>query len=127
MLFSCFVKILVSARGYAQLYQFFFIVLQLYDIFIISCLLHSCKKSFDLFFTKSFCSPTSSSHKKSTVDGGSVPKERYERTKSSLETELRDLRERYLEMSLKYAEVESEREDLVMKLKANRSGKRWFG
>ncbi|KAI3472611.1 hypothetical protein Pfo_029789 [Paulownia fortunei] len=52
--------------------------------------------------------------------------ERYERTKSSLETELRDLRERYLEMSLKYAEVESQREDLVMKLRATRRGKRWF-
>ncbi|KAH6806045.1 hypothetical protein C2S51_030876 [Perilla frutescens var. frutescens] len=55
-----------------------------------------------------------------------VARERYERTKSSLETELRDLRERYLEMSLKYAEVEGQREDLVMKLKATRSGKRWF-
>ncbi|PIN21475.1 E3 ubiquitin ligase involved in syntaxin degradation [Handroanthus impetiginosus] len=52
--------------------------------------------------------------------------ERYERTKSSLETELRDLRERYLEMSLKYAEVEARREDLVMKLRAARGVKRWF-
>ncbi|KAL7137487.1 hypothetical protein ABFS83_10G095800 [Erythranthe nasuta] len=51
---------------------------------------------------------------------------RYERTKSSFETELRELRERYLEMSLKYAEVETQREDLVMQLKAARSGKRWF-
>ncbi|KAL7096756.1 hypothetical protein ACP275_10G099600 [Erythranthe tilingii] len=51
---------------------------------------------------------------------------RYERTKSSFETELRELRERYLEMSLKYAEVETQREDLVMQLKATRSGKRWF-
>lgn len=55
-----------------------------------------------------------------------VARERYERTKSSLETELRDLKERYLEMSLKYAEVEEQREDLVMKLKATRSGKRWL-
>ncbi|GFP85541.1 hypothetical protein PHJA_000697800 [Phtheirospermum japonicum] len=55
-----------------------------------------------------------------------VARERYERTKSSLETELKDLRERYLEMSLKYAEVESEREDLVMKLKVSKGVKRWF-
>ncbi|KAK6147099.1 hypothetical protein DH2020_018011 [Rehmannia glutinosa] len=58
--------------------------------------------------------------------GEVVERERYERTNSSLETELRDLRERYLEMSLKYAEVESQREDLVMKLKTTRNGKRWF-
>lgn len=55
-----------------------------------------------------------------------MARERYERTKSSLETELRDLRERYLNMSLKYAEVEEQREDLVMKLKASTSGKKWF-
>ncbi|KAL2250689.1 golgin subfamily A member 4-like [Sesamum indicum] len=64
--------------------------------------------------------------KKPAADGEVVARERYERTKSSLETELRDLRERYLEMSLKYAEVEAEREDLVMKLKATRGGKKWF-
>ncbi|KAL3839723.1 hypothetical protein ACJIZ3_024314 [Penstemon smallii] len=60
-------------------------------------------------------------------DGKVVAREKYERTKSSFETELRDLRDRYLKMSLKYAEVEAQREDLVMKLKASRSGKRWFG
>ncbi|KAL0338528.1 UNVERIFIED_CONTAM: hypothetical protein Sangu_1374900 [Sesamum angustifolium] len=64
--------------------------------------------------------------KKPAADVEVVARERYERTKSSLETELRDLRERYLEMSLKYAEVEAEREDLVMKLKATRGGKKWF-
>ncbi|KAG6433972.1 hypothetical protein SASPL_105591 [Salvia splendens] len=53
-------------------------------------------------------------------------RDKYERTKSSLETELRDLKQRYLEMSLKYAEVEGEREDLVMKLRATRTGNRWF-
>ncbi|KAK6942718.1 NT-type C2 domain [Dillenia turbinata] len=52
--------------------------------------------------------------------------ERYQRTKSSLELELRDIRERYFNMSLKYAEVEAQREELVMKLKAEKSGKRWF-
>ncbi|KAL6500865.1 hypothetical protein OROHE_025360 [Orobanche hederae] len=68
------------------------------------------------------------SWKKPSVNGQVVPRERYERTKSSLETELRELKERYLEMSLKYAEVETEREDLVMKLKsaASNGGKRWF-
>ncbi|KAG8376629.1 hypothetical protein BUALT_Bualt09G0083300 [Buddleja alternifolia] len=64
--------------------------------------------------------------KKPGGNGEVVARERYERTKSSLETELRDLRERYLEMSLKYAEVEGEREDLVMKLRATRGVKRWF-
>ncbi|KAA8516614.1 hypothetical protein F0562_016880 [Nyssa sinensis] len=64
--------------------------------------------------------------RKSTAEGEVVAKERYERTKSSLETELRDIRERYLHMSLKYAEVEAQREDLVMKLKAVKNGKRWF-
>lgn len=46
--------------------------------------------------------------------------------KSALEAELKDLRERYFHMSLKYAEVEDEREQLVMKLKAANTGKRWF-
>ena len=50
--------------------------------------------------------------------------ERYERTKSSLETEIVDLRDRYFQMSLQYAEVEAQREDLVMKLKASTNGKR---
>lgn len=48
-------------------------------------------------------------------------------TKPSLETELKELQDRYFQMSLKYAEVEAEREDLVMMLKASKStGKRWF-
>ncbi|XP_059646792.1 uncharacterized protein LOC132293361 [Cornus florida] len=63
--------------------------------------------------------------KKSTAEGEVVAKERFERTKSSLESELRDLRERYFNMSLKYAEVEAQREDLVMKLR-EKNGKRWF-
>ncbi|EPS67144.1 hypothetical protein M569_07633, partial [Genlisea aurea] len=41
--------------------------------------------------------------------------------------EVEELKERYLEMSLKYAEVEAQREQLVMKLKEFRSSdKRWF-
>ena len=64
--------------------------------------------------------------RKTTAEGEVVAKERYERTKSSLETELRDLRERYSQMSLRYAEVEAEREDLVMQLKVSKNGKKWF-
>ncbi|XP_057984283.1 uncharacterized protein LOC131168676 isoform X2 [Malania oleifera] len=63
---------------------------------------------------------------KSMVEGDIVAKERYERKKSSLEAELRDIRERYFHMSLKYAEVEAQREELVMKLKGSKNGKRWF-
>lgn len=37
---------------------------------------------------------------------------------SLLEAELQEIRERYLQISLKYAEVEAEREQLVMKLKS---------
>ncbi|XP_004306171.1 PREDICTED: sporulation-specific protein 15-like [Fragaria vesca subsp. vesca] len=55
-----------------------------------------------------------------------VAKDRFERSKSSLETELKEIRERYLSMSLRYAEVEAEREELVMKLKQSKSGKKWF-
>ncbi|KAL5546008.1 hypothetical protein UlMin_005695 [Ulmus minor] len=55
-----------------------------------------------------------------------VARDKYERTKSSLEAELRDIRERYSDMSLKYAEVEALREELVMKLKASSNGRRWF-
>ncbi|PON56159.1 RPG related protein [Parasponia andersonii] len=64
--------------------------------------------------------------RKSTPEGEVVSKEKFEHTKSSLEAELRDIRERYLDMSLKYAEVEAQREELVMKLKTAKSGKRWF-
>ncbi|XP_074373134.1 uncharacterized protein LOC141713562 [Apium graveolens] len=60
-----------------------------------------------------------------SVSGSEVAaNERYERTKSSLETEIVDLRDRYFQMSLRYAEVEAQREDLVMKLKAHSNGKR---
>ncbi|KAI3721860.1 hypothetical protein L2E82_32879 [Cichorium intybus] len=45
-----------------------------------------------------------------------------------LEAELKELQERYLHMSLKYAEVEAQREELVIKLKAERpgTGRSWF-
>ncbi|CAA3008446.1 Hypothetical predicted protein [Olea europaea subsp. europaea] len=83
------------------------------------------KIQLDRFMSMGYNNHTVTS-KQSTVSGDVVTRQRYERTKSSLETELRDLRERYLQMSLKYAEVEAQREDLVMKLKANKGGKRWF-
>lgn len=49
-------------------------------------------------------------------------------SKTILEAELRELRERYSMMSLKYAEVEAQREELVMKLRttSRNSSKRWF-
>lgn len=40
-----------------------------------------------------------------------------ERNKS-METELKEMRERYLEMSLKFAEVEGERQKLVMTVRS---------
>jgi hypothetical protein len=44
-----------------------------------------------------------------------------------LEGELRDMKERLLNMSLQYAEVEAQRERLVMELKATKKGGgRWF-
>ncbi|URE28009.1 hypothetical protein MUK42_17857 [Musa troglodytarum] len=45
---------------------------------------------------------------------------------SSLEAELREMKERYLNMSLQYAEVEAQREGLVMQLKSMKKEKRWF-
>ncbi|KAF7804384.1 golgin subfamily B member 1-like [Senna tora] len=57
---------------------------------------------------------------KSMGGGELVTKENFERTKSMLEAELRDIQERYLHMSLKYAEVEAQREELVMKLKVTK-------
>lgn len=59
------------------------------------------------------------------VDGKTVNKEHC-KDASLLETELNELQERYLHMSLKYAEVEAQREELVSKLKAVKPGKSWF-
>lgn len=56
----------------------------------------------------------------------SMKKDGYDRKVSSLEAELKDLQERYLQMSLKYAEVEAQKEQLVMKLKSVNSGRKWF-
>ncbi|XP_021830760.1 intracellular protein transport protein USO1-like [Prunus avium] len=68
----------------------------------------------------------SETRRNSKAEAEKAAKERYERSRSSLETELKDIRERYLHMSLRYAEVEAQREELVMKLKAAKGGKRWF-
>ncbi|KAG9150105.1 hypothetical protein Leryth_009685 [Lithospermum erythrorhizon] len=64
--------------------------------------------------------------KKSAVGSDEEAEQRYERSKSPLETELKELQDRYFQMSLKYAEVEAQREDLVMQLKASKSAKGWF-
>ncbi|XP_050254616.1 uncharacterized protein LOC126700488 [Quercus robur] len=66
------------------------------------------------------------SPKKSIAEDDIVAKESNGRTKSSLEAELIDIRERYLHMSLRYAEVEAQREELMMKLRASKNVKRWF-
>ncbi|CAL0316939.1 unnamed protein product [Lupinus luteus] len=62
----------------------------------------------------------------SLAEGDLVTKERFEHTKSMLEKELTDLQERYFHMSLKYAEAEAGREELVMKLKEAKNKKGWF-
>ncbi|XP_044509749.1 myosin-11-like isoform X2 [Mangifera indica] len=59
-------------------------------------------------------------------EDGTAKKNGYDRKAASLEAELKDLRERYFQMSLKYAEVEAEREQLVMKLKAGNTRRKWF-
>lgn len=59
------------------------------------------------------------------VDAKAVKKE-HDKDTSLLEIELKELQERYLHMSLKYAEVEAQREELVLKLKAVKPGKSWF-
>lgn len=48
------------------------------------------------------------------------------KTSSVLEKELKELQERYFHMSLKYAEVEDQREQLVMQLKAASGRRSWF-
>ncbi|GAB4855015.1 hypothetical protein Ancab_023602 [Ancistrocladus abbreviatus] len=47
-------------------------------------------------------------------------------TVSALEVELKDLREGYFQLSLKYAGVEAQREELVMKLNSTNDRRRWF-
>ena len=65
-------------------------------------------------------------HSQADTRRNSKAEERHERSRSSLEAELKDIRERYLDMSLRYAEVEAQREELVMKLKTAKGGRRWF-
>ncbi|KAH7547815.1 hypothetical protein JRO89_XS14G0019800 [Xanthoceras sorbifolium] len=61
-----------------------------------------------------------------TSEDGGVKRNEYDRKAASLEAELRDLQERYFHMSLKYAEVEAQREQLVLKLKTVNNGRKWF-
>jgi hypothetical protein len=63
---------------------------------------------------------------KSVAEEELVTKEKFERTKSKLEAELTDIQDRYFHMSLKYAEVEAKREELVMQLKMAKSKKGWL-
>ncbi|KAH7854858.1 hypothetical protein Vadar_018473 [Vaccinium darrowii] len=78
---------------------------------------------------KSFLSGTqvdhSDTHENLEAQNKANNKEEKKHKADLLEAELREIRERYLEMSLKYAEVEAQREQLVMKLKTVNSGKRW--
>ncbi|XP_057475215.1 uncharacterized protein LOC130763332 [Actinidia eriantha] len=68
----------------------------------------------------------SDSNNKFEFANQAIGKDENEQKAALLEAELREIRERYFQMSLKYAEVEAQREQLVMKLKAVNSGKRWF-
>ncbi|KAL4576798.1 hypothetical protein LXL04_012898 [Taraxacum kok-saghyz] len=61
----------------------------------------------------------------SAIDETTIKKD-HDKDVSLLETELKELQERYLHMSLKYAQVESEREQLVIKLKSDKPGRSWF-
>ncbi|CAL9157004.1 unnamed protein product [Musa hybrid cultivar] len=56
-------------------------------------------------------------NKTMTTDTNKIP---------SLEAELKDMKERYLHMSLQYAQVEAQREELVLKLKSMQKERRWF-
>lgn len=49
-----------------------------------------------------------------------------ENADQSIQMELKDLREQYFQMSLKYAEVEAQREELVIKLKSTSTRRSWF-
>ncbi|KAI0528687.1 hypothetical protein KFK09_001229 [Dendrobium nobile] len=62
----------------------------------------------------------------SKIDSGNASKVDPSTKISSLETELKEMRERYLHMSLQYAEVEAQREELVMQLKSAKKDKKWF-
>lgn len=49
-----------------------------------------------------------------------------ERKLQVLEAELMEIRERYLHISLKYAESEAQREQLQLKMKASNERRSWF-
>ncbi|XP_042487633.1 paramyosin-like, partial [Macadamia integrifolia] len=64
--------------------------------------------------------------KQLTAVGEILQKEGYEQKASLLEAELKEIRERYFHMSIRYAEVEAQREELVIELKTLKNGRRWF-
>jgi len=66
--------------------------------------------------------PKNDKFQRNTINEGG---ENEDKSLSALEAELNDIRERYLHMSLKYAEVEEQREQLVLKLKTVSEGSRW--
>ncbi|KAL5709715.1 hypothetical protein ACHQM5_020372 [Ranunculus cassubicifolius] len=64
--------------------------------------------------------------KKLLSDGQNVNGNSPKKSSSAVESELKDIRERYFHMSLRFAEVEAEREELVMQIKNLKGGRRWF-
>lgn len=74
-----------------------------------------------LVFT--MCSPTPE-QQSGSMDG----KENSDEKIAQLESELKDMQDRLLNVSMQYAEVEAQREELVMELKNvnAKKGGRWF-
>ncbi|XP_074311270.1 uncharacterized protein LOC141647121 isoform X2 [Silene latifolia] len=62
----------------------------------------------------------------SSVDSGVNSKMGRSNDIASLELELSDLRDKYFQLSVKYADVEAQREELVVKLKSKNNKKSWF-
>jgi predicted transcriptional regulator len=69
------------------------------------------------------CSPTPE-QQSGSMDG----KENSDEKIAQLESELKDMQDRLLNVSMQYAEVEAQREELVMELKNvnAKKGGRWF-
>uniref|UniRef100_A0A7N0RE03 C2 NT-type domain-containing protein n=1 Tax=Kalanchoe fedtschenkoi TaxID=63787 RepID=A0A7N0RE03_KALFE len=69
---------------------------------------------------------TSEIQSSAAVPSKESKEEEFKEKASELEAELKDLHNRYFNMSLKYAEVENEREELLIKLKVVEEGRTWF-
>ncbi|KAJ3689806.1 hypothetical protein LUZ61_018970 [Rhynchospora tenuis] len=75
---------------------------------------------------RSQCGAKEEENKKPTQEQGDVHRES-EGKIAALEAELKEMKERYSSISLQYAQVEAEREELVQKLKSTKTTpKRWF-